>query len=236
MAYPPAPPPQYPPPESKQRPGAVTAVVWMMYLTAISLIISGIGSFVIQGEVKEGVEQALQEEGQTITGEVQDTIDMTVLFLFVIIATISLIWAAFYFILALTNSRGSQASRVLTWILAGITLLCCGLGTLFEQTADFAVDDTAVDVEDQVADSVAEATPMWLSINEFVLMALTIAGSIAIIVLLALPASNQFFRKQPPPNTIPGHQPPPGGPQGPPQPPYGGYDPNTGGGAPPPPR
>nr|BFF23975.1 hypothetical protein GCM10025732_19400 [Glycomyces mayteni] len=57
MAYPPA--PQYPqqplPQGPKTRPGSVTAVVWIQYLTAALLVVTGIAMFSVMSAVKDVV-------------------------------------------------------------------------------------------------------------------------------------------------------------------------------------
>jgi hypothetical protein len=84
---------------------------------------------------------------------------------------------------------------------------------------------------DEMMQAIEDATPVWAAALNWVALFMFIVGSLLIIILLAVPAANEFFRKeeapmgpytgQPPYGQQPG-QPPYGGPQQPGQPPYGG--------------
>ncbi|QSB03988.1 hypothetical protein [Natronoglycomyces albus] len=222
MAYPPPQQQMHQPAGPPPRPGVVTAAVWLMYATAISLVISGIGFISMRGEVRDLAESAIRESGEQLSASDMEMIDTVVLMMLVLVAILLFVFASFYAILALLNSKAKRPARILTWILASIGLACCGLpGAFGQRDATMQVSSGDEQVEAEVMEAFEQAIPAWLEINEYIQLGLLLLGSILIIVFLALPAANQFFRKQPPaggmPPGYPPHGYPPAGPNYPPQ-------------------
>ncbi len=50
-------------------------------------------------------------------------------------AGVFVIFAACYVVLGLLNNKGKRPARILSWILSGIGLLCCGTGALSSRSA-----------------------------------------------------------------------------------------------------
>lgn len=223
MAYPPA--PQYPQPQPsapRVRPGAVTAVVWTQFLTAALLIVTGIGLFSVQSAVQDIVVDEIRNDpafdGSGITA---DDIGAIVTVTFAVIAGIYVVFAIFYVVLGLLNNRGARPARILSWILSGIALACCGIGGLINRAGTAmnpAVNET--EYQDEMTRAIEEATPGWVSALDWITLIAFIGGSLLIIILLAVPAANEFFRKDDVAGPYPG-QPPYGQPPQPGQPPYG---------------
>lgn len=231
MAY--APPPQYPPnplpQEPKQRPMTVTIAVWIMYLTAIVLAATAIAQFVVRGMVEDAVEDQLRSDPAfSGTGITADDISTIVTFVFVVVAVIYLLFAAFYVVLGVLDNAGKRPARILTWILAGIALACCGFGGLADQGIDMTYTVNDQEYDDELTQALADATPTWVNALEWASLLLFIGGSLAIIILLALPASNEFFRKEVQPQSFYPGQPPYGQPPYPGQPPYEQGPPGSG--------
>ncbi|WP_051704242.1 hypothetical protein [Glycomyces sp. NRRL B-16210] len=227
MAYPPA--PQYPQPqpsEPKVRPGSVTAVVVTQLLTAVLLIVTGIAMFAVQSAVKDvAVDEILSDPELQNSGITANTIETFITATFALIAGVYLVFAVFYIVLALLNNRGARPARILSWILSGIALACCGIGGLIGQagsTMTATIDDTQY--QDEMTKAIEDATPSWVSALDWITIIAFIAGSLVIIILLAVPASNEFFRKGEPAGPYPGQSPygqQPGQPPHGQQPPYG---------------
>ncbi|WP_112133217.1 hypothetical protein [Glycomyces dulcitolivorans] len=223
MAYPPA--PQYPqqplPPSGpKIRPTSVNVAVWTQFLTALLLVVTGIAMFAVQSAVGEVVEDELLNdpslEGSGITA---DQISSLMTIIFAATAGVYLLFAVFYVILGILNNKGNRPGRILSWVLSGIALLCCGLFGLIGQigSTTYSMNDT--EYNDQMTQAVEDATPSWVNALDWVTLILFIVGSLVIIILLAVPASNEFFRKEEPAAGPYQGQPPYG--QQPGQPPYG---------------
>lgn len=225
MAYAPPPYPQQSPmpsQEPKQRPMSVTIAVWIMYLTALALVATAIAQFAVQEAVKDAVQQQLESDPALAdTGITTGDISNLVSVLFVGIAIVYLVSAIFYVVLGILDNAGKRPARILTWILTGIALVCCGFGGLINQIGASTYTVNGEEYNDELTQALEDATPAWSTALEWVTLLLLILGSLAVIILLAVPASNEFFRKEPAQQPYPG------------QPPYGQQPPNNPG--PPPP-
>ena len=233
MAYPPA--PQYPqqpePSAPRTRPGSVTAAVWTQFLTAAMLIFTAISMFAVQSAISDAVWDEIQNDPELEgSGLTESNISDVITFGFVLVAVVFVIFAACYVVLGLLNNKGKRPARILSWILSGIGLLCCGPYALLSQISSTMSMNTGDAYQDEVAQSLQDATPGWVTAISWVNALVLLLGSLLIIILLALPASNAFFRKeeqpmgpysgQPPYGQPPqGQQPPQPGQPG--QPPYG---------------
>ncbi len=104
-----------------------------------------------------------------------------------------------------------NAGRILAWIIDGATVACCGCG-LATAIARPGVQSAPTDTNASIK---FESTSSGLTdILVLAAAAVAIIGGIAVIILLALPQSNEYFRKTPEPVwTPPGYggvaQPPP---------------------------
>ncbi|THV43623.1 hypothetical protein [Glycomyces buryatensis] len=233
MAYPPAPPyPQQPQPSGpRTRPGVVTAVVWTQFITAAALILTGIGFFAVKGAVQDELVDAIQSDPE-LAGASTDMVDGIITATFVILAGVYIVGAVFYIVLGLLNNKGKRPARILSWVQSGIALACCGLGGLIGKlsgggTTSFTYEANGDDYSDELNDAVLEATPAWVTALDWISVLLFTIGSLVIIILLAVPAANEFFRKDEPGMMPPYGQPPYG------QPPYGPGQPPAGPGQPP---
>jgi MFS family permease len=231
MAYPPAPQyPQSPPPGPKTRPGSVTAVVWTQILTAVMLVASGIAMFSVMSSVEDTVtEQLLNDPELADSGLTADNVSQLMTVTFALIAGVYVVMAIFYVILALLVNKGKRPARILSWILSGISLLCCGIGGLVGQLGSMTTSVNGQEYQDEATQAVEEATPGWVTAIDWITLILLIVGSLVIIIMLAVPASNEFFRKEEAPMGPYMGQPPYGQqPPGPGQPPYGQQPPGPG--------
>ncbi|MFG3339125.1 hypothetical protein [Glycomyces sp. NPDC048151] len=222
MAYPPAPQyPQSPPPGPKTRPGSVTAVVWTQILTAVLLVASGIAMFSVMQSVEDEVtSQLLSDPELAESGLTADNVSQLMTFTFAMIAGVYVVMAVFYVILALLVNAGKRPARILSWILSGIGLLCCGIGGIVGQLGSMTANVNGEAYQDEATQAVEDATPGWVTAIDWATLIVLIVGSLVIIILLAVPASNEFFRKEEPPMGPYMGQPPYG--QQPPQPPQPG--------------
>jgi hypothetical protein len=145
-----------------------------------------------------------------------------------------------FIVLAIFNNSGKNPARITTWVLAGLGV-CCGtiflIGSAASSTFNFDSEGRGnrPDPED-VQRQVNDALPSWYNPVVITLGLVALLVLLAVIILLALPPANEFFRKPPAVWQPPGGYPQPGGhyPYGlQPAPPPGAGPPPTG--APPPP-
>jgi hypothetical protein len=203
--------------------------VWTQILTAVMLVASGIAMFSVMSAVEDTVtEQLLSDPELADSGLTADNLSSLMTLTFTLIAGVYVVMAVFYLILALLVNKGKRPARILSWILSGIGLLCCGIGGLIGQVGSMTANVNGQEYQDEATQAIEDATPAWVTAIDWITLILLIVGSLVIIILLAVPASNEFFRKDEPPmgpymgQPPYGQQPPPGPQQpGPGQPPYG---------------
>lgn len=211
-------------PAAKVRPASVTISSYLLFLVAVLQVIGAIVALSTMGTISEVYEDLyagteLEGVGTTI-GTVTSVAG----------AVFGLLVAAGLVVLALLNNRGKNPARIVTWVLGGIFLCCTGFG-LVSQLAGSALNmggDTAEGPSPaEVQEALSQALPSWYMPVVLGTSILTLLALLVALILLALPPSNEFFRKpepvwQPP---VPGSAypayPPPPGQSGPPSTPPG---------------
>lgn len=134
-------------------------------------------------------------------------------------AILGVILAVVFFVLAILNGRGSRVARIITWVFSGLAVCCSGLGIAFT-AASKSLYETARNQNpdlppfDTVTNNMNEALPSWFSAVTGIASVLALVSIIVAAILLALPASNAFFRKRTEPEWEPPLQPPPYPPTG----------------------
>lgn len=116
---------------------------------------------------------------------------------------VGLVLAAVYAVLGVFNRRGVNGARITTWVLSGVFLLC-GAATFALSGVGGGTTD-GVDM-DKVTTAMSDAVPAWYNAFGMVSGIAQIIGYLVVIVLLALPASGEFFRKAPPQLILPGDE------------------------------
>ncbi|NUQ90314.1 MAG: hypothetical protein HOQ43_17865 [Glycomyces artemisiae] len=196
----------------KTRPGSVTLAVWLQILLALFLLAQTALSFVYGPDAADAAEDALEAQGVAMSDLPQGTSFESGPGALVF----NIVLAAILVVLALLNGAGKRPARVLTWVLQPIILVCTLAGMLstlflsqflsyaFENSGDETLE--ALDV-DAIVDAVTGAYPSWTAVVSYGALALGILGSLLVIVLLAVPSANAYFRKEEPEKFIPGAPP-----------------------------
>ena len=204
------------------RPATVSVSTYLLWATAAISLIGGIVSLTTVGALSDAYRDLY-------AGTAAEGTESIVVGASVFGVVLNILFAAGLVILAIYNNRGRNGARITTWVVGGL-MLCCGsfglLGSAFtnqlsglESTGGANSGPTTAEVEA----AMNRALPSWfepVSTTTSVLSLLAILGA---VILLALPASNAFFRRPArgfdpsvPYPSYPGGQPPfPGG-----QPPY----------------
>ena len=120
---------------------------------------------------------------------------------------INLLFAAGFIVLALLNNRGKNPARIVTWVVGAIALCCNGLGLVGQGLGTMGTTGGEIDA-DQLDRRLTEALPSWFDAANLAVIVVTLLGLLVALILLALPASNEFFRRpepnfEPPPNYPP---------------------------------
>jgi len=172
------------------RPTTVTVSSYLLRMTAaISLIGAGLTLSMVgrMTDVYRDLFAGTQAEGT----------EAVVVGLSVIGVIINILFATGLAILSIFNNRGRNGARITTWVLGGVSLCCGGLG-LASTAVTSAMNLDSLDggpSASEVDSRLNEVLPSWY---EPVSTTLSVTSSLAIlcaVILLALPASNAYFRK-----------------------------------------
>lgn len=183
-------------PASRRRPGTVTAAGYLMLLTAALLVAISIVVFATAPPVVDAARKAY-----TAPPPKPDQVAAGVQLLFTVVAVLFLVVAVGQVLLGVFSLRGSKVARILTWIVDGLAVLCFGcLGTLALGRTN-TTTGTGTPNQDGVdpvkfSNAVADAFPSWSGPAFGALLAIIELCLIVAILLLALPSSHPFFRKE----------------------------------------
>ncbi|QSB16573.1 hypothetical protein JQS43_10010 [Natronosporangium hydrolyticum] len=246
-----------PPSSQRRRPTTVTASFVLLLIVGVGYLLDAVGLLVGLGSYRGQLEDAILESG--VSGRVTSGLETFAIVMVVILALVTVVIGATLLVVAFILRRGSNIGRILSWVFGGLTLLC-GFGAL--AAGGFAAPSGlgylnahsgGTSGSASFEQRVPEGYPAVYQFYSFLLGLFTIVALILVMVLLALPKSNVYFRRaapagypypypypvpqQPgpygsyPPPPGPAPAPPPGQPPLPGQPPPGQPPP----GQPPPP-
>jgi hypothetical protein len=115
----------------------------------------------------------------------------------IVAVVISLLFAAGLAVLAIFNNRGRNGARITTWVIGGIALCCSGLGlagTALTGSMNLG-DTTGGPTPAEVERRLDEVLPSWYDPATVTLTVISLLALLGAMILLALPASNAYFRK-----------------------------------------
>jgi hypothetical protein len=186
-----APPP--PEPARRARPTTVTIAGLLMLLVALAAVVYLAASIAVLGAMTDAFNEALADSA--------DFQDAGSLFAATtLIAGIAyLLFGIALAILTIFNNQGRNGARITTWVVGGIGLCCGGLSLLslaFSDLTSGGIGGGADMPEPEEMERILnEHLPSWY---EPLTTAGNVVGVLALavaLILLALPASNEFFRK-----------------------------------------
>jgi hypothetical protein len=221
------------PPAPKSRPTTVRVSSYLLYVTAAISVISAVialSQIGTMNSVYKDVYAGTAAQGSEAAAGIGAVIG----------AVFNIAFAAGIVILAHFNNKGRQGSRITTWVLAGISACCTAAGAAangLTTTITRSMGNTSsagMPSPAEVQRRLHDALPSWYTPVTVTLAVISALAAVGAIILLALPASNEYFRKTVPvfdpsvPYPQYGGQPPyPGG--QPPYPPYPGQPGSPGG-------
>ncbi|BCB80480.1 hypothetical protein GCM10022251_03670 [Phytohabitans flavus] len=176
------------------RPASVTISSYLLYLYAALGLIGVIIGLSVIGTSADVYREAY--EGTSAEGT-----EAIVTVTSVIVAVVGLLFAVAFVVLAIFNNRGKNASRIVTWVLGGISLCCSGVslaatavsGGMNIESGQSGVPDSA-----EIQRRLDEALPGWYTPVTTTIAVLSLLALLVALILLALPPSNEFFRKPAP--------------------------------------
>jgi uncharacterized membrane protein len=199
--------------QPRTRPTVVTVAVWLLFLAAALQFIALVVEVSQVGTIADTYEAAYRgtgDEDAMRTGAIAGSIGG---------AAVGALFGIAYLVLAIFNGRGKNPARITTWVLAGLGV-CCGtiglIGSAASSSFNFGSGDGNGPDPADVRRQLDEALPSWYSPVVITLGVIALLALLAVIILLALPPANEFFRKpqavwQPPAYPQAGGYPQPGG-------------------------
>ncbi len=181
-----------PGPVSARPPGTVRISSYLLYAVAVIEVISLIVTLSTLSSLRQALNDAY---AGTDLAESGDAIAVGVA---VGGAVIALLVAVGLVVLGFLNLRGKNPARIVTWVLGGLFLLCCGVGQVFNAAGSGMGTDSSGNVPDQadVQAKLDAAMPGWYSPVTTLLGVIPILLVLVALILLALPASNAWFKPQ----------------------------------------
>ncbi|MCD0442784.1 hypothetical protein LO763_03995 [Glycomyces sp. A-F 0318] len=204
------PPASEPPAAARTRPGTVTTAVWIQILLAVFLIAQSVAGLLYGADAQAAAEDELAAQGHAMSDLPQGTtFESNGIAAYAPIAA-----AALIIVLALLNGAGNRPSRVVTWVVQPLVLVCGGFITVtqlfaaqfMEAGIEAAGGAEGLDAQ-ALMDAVNGAYPAWTAVASYGVLVLGTLGAVAVIVLLAVPSANAYFRKEEPQTFIPGAPP-----------------------------
>jgi hypothetical protein len=179
-------------PSTPPRPTTVTVSSYLLWVTAAIALISAVLSLSVVGrmtDVYRDVYAGTDAEGT----------EAVIVGFSVVIVVISILIAAGLVILSIFNNRGRNGARVTTWVIGGIFLCCSGSGLLLASASSSLTGNTGSTAggpsPTEVEDRLNEVLPSWYNPLSNTLGVISLLALLGALILLALPASNAFFRK-----------------------------------------
>jgi hypothetical protein len=180
-----------PAPGPKTRPGTVSTASLLLYVSAVLLIVSAAVSFVPVSDMQKVVNDFYADQP-----ELQQGASLGATIAIIVTAVVYLLIAVGLVVLGVFVGKGKQPARIITWVLAGLSVLCLGCG-LAGSAAQSSLSGLGGDAQSQeLVKLIQDATPGWVTAVGLVLQIIALIVMITVIILLALPASNDYFRKE----------------------------------------
>lgn len=183
------------------RPTTVTAATWLLIVVAALFVVNAIIAIATAGTVGDVYREAYEDT------EFTEGIGTITTFAN---AAFNLLLAAGFVVLALFNYRGKNPARIVTWVIGGLALCCTGASLAMTGMMD-AVQPTEIEgVPDpsELQRMLNDALPGWYEPVTWAVTIISLLALLGALILLALPASNEFFRRRPSQETEPPPPPP----------------------------
>jgi hypothetical protein len=176
------------PPAPRARPTTVTVSSYLLYVAAAVGLISAVLSLTEVSTINSVYKDAY-------SGTSSEGTEAVIVGVTVVGVVINILFAAGLAILAIFNNRGRQGARITTWVIGGISLCCSGFGVAGTAlTSSMNLDSGTGPSSSEVEQRLADALPSWYTPVTVVLAAISFLSILGAIILLALPASNAYFR------------------------------------------
>jgi hypothetical protein len=189
---------QVPPAPRPPRPATVTVASSLLYVAAAALVIGAAAQFGLVDAVRRGYQQDVADPATAGTLS------------YIVVGVLAVVWllpAVGLAVLGILNVKGRKAARIVTWVLGGVTLCCCGvetlsgvlgtIGRLGAPQATTSGDTVSATGTNAIAQSVVEHMPGWYQPTLAATSLVVVLTVSVAMILLALPAAHGYFRPPP---------------------------------------
>jgi len=184
----------YSQPQAARRPGIVTTAAYLMVLVGVLELVNAIANLLTMNTILDAARRAYTGLPNA------DTVIAAMRASQIAGVALAVLVAVGFVILAAFNLRGSNAARIVTWVVTGIGVLCFGCGAIGVAATGFLTNlqpgSTAGPDPGDAARRISAATPGWLKPTSLTIEIVNLLAVILIIILLALPAANEYFRRR----------------------------------------
>ncbi len=181
-------------PPAKPRPTVVRVAVLLMWAVVAALVINIVLGLLPTPELDAALDAFYERHPEMQGDGSANVIGSVVGIAFTAAVAIAL------GVLAIFVGKGSQPARITTWVLGGLGVLCFGCGALLTAAAPSllsgASGDEQVETSAELLDLIRANTPDWLYYTTTLLNIVIVVALIGCIILLAVPAANDYFRKE----------------------------------------
>ncbi|MGN9908150.1 hypothetical protein ACTMTJ_11450 [Phytohabitans sp. LJ34] len=180
---------------TRPRPATVTAAAAIMIFMGAAGLVNAVVGLAAIGGVVDRFREAAQATGASdsdidgLAGLAWGTV--------IAGAVLAVLFGGLLIALGVGNLRGRNGARIATWIVSGLGLFCgcCGLLAVVSQSAltwNVSTDSRTEDLTQALTDAYPG---WWIGLNG-VVSAGQALGYLVVALLLALPASHPYFRRQ----------------------------------------
>src|SRR4051794_27131787 len=181
----------------RQRPGVVTAAVWLLYLAAALQVLAAVITVSQLATMRDTYNQLFK-------GTVPGAGDRVAALSAALTVGLGLLFAVGYLVLTVFIGRGKPAARYVTWGVALVSVCCTGT-TLVSTTisvSDNVGGGAGGPTAEEIQKAINAALPSWYQPALTTITAASMVAMVTVVVLLALPMANPYFR----PRTTPAAQ------------------------------
>jgi len=170
----------------KQRPVQVTIAGFLLFVVATLLAVGAAVSAATLGKAvdvaRSGYSDIYDADLAAAATRITVGISISIQILLLIMLTL----------LGLFVLRGNNGMRITTWVIGGLGALCLGCTAIGSTGSAF---DNTNGTDDGVSIDVNSAVPGWARGTNIAITVISVLALIVVIILLALPRSNDFFRR-----------------------------------------
>jgi hypothetical protein len=185
-----------PGPEPVRPPGTVKTSSYLLYAVAAIEVVSLIVTLATLSTYRQALQEAYAGTDMESSG------DTAAVLVAVFIGAIALVIGIGLVVLGFLNMRGRNTARIVTWVLGGLFVLCCGISSVanvvFSGVNFGSSGNTdALETQRRLEAALDANMPSWYEPVNTTLSVIPIVLVLVALILLTLPASNAFFAKKP---------------------------------------